>query len=306
MEERELTLPDYAGKRIDVALSEYLQISRNQIHRLIEEGRVQVEGKRISKNYRLTGNEIVKVSPRNEINQGLIPQDIPVKILFQDGDLLIVSKPAGLVVHPAAGHPRGTLINALLYRVPELKNITGEGRPGIVHRLDRDTSGLMVVARNERSFSLLQQMVKERRLKRWYLALIHGTPPTSEGLIDAPIGRDARDRKKMAVTEKGRPAMTAFKVKELLGDYSLVEVELITGRTHQIRVHFAYIGFPVAGDLVYGRWTDKDRALGIERQFLHAYRLSFPHPLTGETLSFEEPLPEDLASALLSLRRGKR
>ncbi len=305
MSEKDVTLPDYAGKRIDVALSEYLQISRNQIHRLIEEGKIRVGGNTVAKNYRLTGKEPITIQPRDDINQGLVPQDIPIKIVYQDSDLLVVSKPAGLVVHPAAGHDQGTLINALLYKVPELRKITGEGRPGIVHRLDRDTSGLMVVARNERSYHLLQRMVKERELKRWYLALIHGTPPTGEGLIDAPIGRDTRDRKKMAVTEKGREAITMFKVKELLGDYTLIEVELVTGRTHQIRVHFAYIGYPVAGDQVYGKHADRDRDIGLCRQFLHAYRLHFLHPISGEKLSFEEPLPDDLSSVILSLRKAK-
>lgn len=303
MEER-IILAGSAGKRIDIALAEYLGVSRSRVQRLISEGYVLVDGSTTSRHHRLSGEEVISLLPRPEKEYALMPQEIPLKVIYEDEDILVLSKQAGLVVHPAAGHPDGTLVNALLHAIPDLGEIEGEVRPGIIHRLDRDTSGLMVVAKNERSLHILQKMVRERGVKRWYLTLVHGIPPTSAGTIEAPIGRDPKDRKRMAVIEQGKPAITNFHVIETLDRFSLLEVELVTGRTHQIRVHLAYIGYPVAGDQVYGRRSG-ETPLNLSRQFLHAHHLLFSHPMTGEMMDFYDPLPPDLQSVLGKLRGEK-
>jgi 23S rRNA pseudouridine1911/1915/1917 synthase len=295
---KELRLPDHAGERLDSALSAALEISRSRVQESMRQGLIRVGGIAVGKSYRLIGNEIIEVLPFPENSYRMEAQPIPLRIVFQDQDIAVVSKQPGLVVHPAAGHHDGTLVNALLYALPDLGKVGEEVRPGIVHRLDRDTSGLMVVAKHEDALVRLQAMVKRREVKRWYLALLHGMPPSVSGTIDAPVGRDQRDRKKMAVTGEGKPAITHFKLLESLPGYSLVEVELVTGRTHQIRVHFSHIGHPVAGDRVYGRFGEKDRLPGLARQFLHAWRLDFDHPLKNKPLSFTDPLPDDLAEVL--------
>ncbi len=301
MEKRVLKLGEYAGERLDKALSAALGISRSRVQEMMEQGLIEVDSGRAGKSYRLAGPETVTVLPHPERAYRIEAEDIPVRIIFQDSDIAVVSKQPGLVVHPAAGHPGGTLVNALLHALPDLGRVGEEIRPGIVHRLDRDTSGLMVVAKHEVAFIRLQEMVRQREIKRRYLALVHGTPPSSSGTIDAPVGRDPRDRKKMAVTGGGRPAVTHFDVLQALPGFSLVEVELVTGRTHQIRVHFSQLGHPVAGDSVYGSHGTKGEVPGLQRQFLHAWRLELDHPLTAVRLSFNDPLPADLSSVLVSL-----
>ncbi len=294
------------GKRLDQFVARVTGSTRTQAQRLINEGAVRVDGAVVHKNHRLRHGESVEVEPREPEAARPAPQRIPIDILYQDSELAVISKPAGLVVHPAAGHREGTLVNALIYALDGLSGVGGVLRPGIVHRLDRDTSGLMVVAKNDRSHVLLQDMVRDRRLKRYYLALVHGIPATRLGTIDAPVGRDPGDRKRMAVTaEAGRPAVTHFVVEREYGDCALLEVELVTGRTHQIRVHLSYIGHPVAGDREYGVRGALERETGLERQFLHACRLSFPHPGSGEELSFASPLPGDLEGVLNGLE-GRR
>jgi len=217
----------------------------------------------------------------------------------------VISKPAGIVVHPAAGHRDGTLVNALLFAMKSLSSEGGTLRPGIVHRLDRDTSGLMVVAKNDRSYARLKEMIKSRELKRMYLALVHGVPDTKYGMIDAPVGRDPKNRKKMTITaDYGKPALTVFRVVRTFKKAALLHVELITGRTHQIRVHLSYIGHPVAGDRDYGKADNLERELSLRRQFLHAYRLSFSHPITGVMMEIEDPLPSDLNDSLEALERA--
>jgi len=219
-----------------------------------------------------------------------------------DADLLVVNKPPGLVVHPGPGHPAGTLVNAILARVPDLAGIGGVLRPGIVHRLDKDTSGLLVVAKNEATLRALQAAVKARAVVRRYLALVHGRVVPAEGTIEAPIARHPRQRQQMAVVAGGRAAVTRYRVVEQFAAAALVEATLLTGRTHQIRVHFAHIGHPVVGDHVYGR---RRETWGMNRQALHAYRLVFAHPRTGISVEVESPLPEDMAAALDCLR-GRR
>ena len=303
MQPLSLTVSDEEkGERLDQFVSRLTGMTRTQAQRLISAGAVSVDGIVHHKNHRLRAGECVEVEPLEPEAALPAPQNIPIDILYQDHELAVVSKPAGLVVHPAAGHREGTLVNALLYALNDLSGVGGVLRPGIIHRLDKDTSGLMVIAKNDLSHVRLQEMVQDRRMKRFYLALVHGIPATRLGTVDAPIGRDPGDRKRMAVTaEAGRLAVTHFKVERDYGDSALLEVELVTGRTHQIRVHLSFIGHPVVGDREYGVRGRLEQESGLERQFLHAYRLSFPHPQSGDQLTFEEPLPEDLQQALHKL-----
>jgi 23S rRNA pseudouridine1911/1915/1917 synthase len=291
-----------SGERLDQYLARVTGFSRNRLQRLIINGSVQVNGIAVPKNYRIRGGEVVDLNvPEPEPAQPL-PQDIPIDILYEDEYLAVVSKPAGLVVHPAPGHADGTLVNALLYSIEDLSGVGGVARPGIVHRLDRDTSGLMVIAKNDEAMVQLQEMVKGRELKRIYLALVHGVPQTRYGTIEAPIGRDPWNRKKMAVRAEGsRAALTRFEVVKQFKQASLLKVELITGRTHQIRVHMAYINHPVVADPEYGVQGKLEKELGLKRQFLHAHRISFAHPLSGLEMTFEDGLPAELEEALQKL-----
>ncbi len=291
------------GERLDLFVSRLAGITRASAQRLISSGAVRVDGDLLQKNHHVRAGECVEIQMPEPEEAEPLPQDIAVDIVYQDGDIAVIDKPPGLVVHPAAGHREGTLVNALLYALDGLSGVGGVMRPGIVHRLDRDTSGLMVVAKNDLAHVRLQESVRERSLQRLYIALVHGVPATRLGTIDAPIGRDPRDRKRMAVvTRGGKPSVTRFVVQEDLGDFALLEVELASGRTHQIRVHMAHIGHPVVGDREYGVKSGPGAELGLERQFLHAYSLSFEHPVRGEEMHFSSPLPEDLKVALQRLR----
>jgi 23S rRNA pseudouridine1911/1915/1917 synthase len=294
---------DDRGERLDLFVARLTGMTRTQAQRLISEGAVRVDGASLHKNHRLQPGESVEVEHSPPRPAKPVPQSIPVKIIYQDRDLAVISKPAGMVVHPAAGHREGTLVNALLYALDDLSGVGGELRPGIVHRLDRDTSGLMVVAKNDLSHLRLQEMVQDRSMSRIYLALIHGVPNTRLGTVNAPVGRDPKERKRMAVTmESGRPSLTHFKVVGEFRKSALLEVELETGRTHQIRVHLSFIGHPVAGDREYGKPGALEAEIGLKRQFLHAHRLTFTHPTSGEGLAFEDPLPKDLLEALNRLQ----
>jgi 23S rRNA pseudouridine1911/1915/1917 synthase len=273
--------------------------SRAAAERLLADGAVLVDGERRPKSHRLGGGEELAfeapVSPPSE----LVPEDMDVRVAYEDEHLLVVDKPAGVVVHPAAGHATGTLVHGLAGRIaggdaPE--------RAGIVHRIDRDTSGLMVVARSPEAHRRLEALVRRRALERGYLALVCGRPRSRRGRIEAPIGRDRRDPTRHSLdTASPREAVTHFEVAELLERHTLLRVRLETGRTHQIRVHLEAIGLPVAGDPVYGRPAE----LGLERQFLHAASLAFPHPMTGERVETESPLPADLAAALDGARMSQ-
>jgi len=288
---------DAAGVRLDRFLAGVPEIgSRAVAERLLADGGVLVDGASLAKSHRLTGGEELEFDPPEHVAVELVPEQMPVRIAWEDDHLLVVDKPAGVVVHPAPGHARGTLVHALLAHDVE----GGEAdRPGIVHRLDRDTSGLMVVARSEDAHRRLQSLVRRRELERHYLALVVGRPRSRRGRIEAPIGRDRRDPFKHSLdTNTPRDAVTHFEVVELLPRHALLDVRLETGRTHQIRVHLAAIGLPVAGDRVYGR----ARELELERQFLHAARLAFTHPVTGERVDVESPLPSDLRDVLTRAR----
>ena len=281
---------EHAGERLDRVLAKRPEIgSRAGAKRLVADGAVRVDDVPRPKSHRLAGGERVEVEL--PARSGLRPEDIEVRVIWQDEQLLVVDKPAGIVVHPSGRRTSGTLVHGLLALGAEGGE---EGRPGIVHRLDRDTSGIMVVARSRQAHTALQRLIRRREVDRRYLALVRGQPRSRTGRIEAPIGRHRHDRTRHSLdTESPRDAVTWFEVQELLGERALLEVRLETGRTHQIRVHLEAIGLPVSGDPVYGVPD-----LGLERQFLHAHRLLLRHPLTGQQLDLSSPLPPDLAAAL--------
>jgi 23S rRNA pseudouridine1911/1915/1917 synthase len=292
-------VPDEAaGERLDRFLASLPEIgSRGLAERVLATG-VLVDGQREAKSHRLIGGEEVEFDPPERPATGLAAEEMDLRIAYEDEHLVVVDKPSGLVVHPAPGHATGTLVHGLLAH-----DVAGgdEDRPGIVHRLDRDTSGLMVVARSEESHRRLQQLVRGRELERHYRALVVGRPRSRSGRIEAPIGRDRREPMRHSLdTDTPREAVTHFELVELFPRHALLDVKLETGRTHQIRVHLAAIDLPVAGDPVYGR----PRELGLERQFLHAARLAFTHPFTGQHVDVESPLPSDLARALAEARKA--
>jgi 23S rRNA pseudouridine1911/1915/1917 synthase len=287
-------VPDeLAGARLDRFLASLPEIAtRAAAERLLASDGVRVDGEQRSKSHRLAGGEEVEFDPPERVDAALVAEEMPLRVAWEDEHLLVVDKPAGLVVHPAPGHTTGTLVHGLLQHAAAGGD---EDRPGIVHRLDRDTSGLMVVARSEEAHRRLQALVRRHELERHYLALVVGRPRSRRGRIEAPIGRDRRDPLRQSLgTDTPRDAVTHFEVVELLPRHALLDVRLETGRTHQIRVHLDAIDLPVAGDPVYGRPLE----LGLDRQFLHAARLAFTHPFTGERVDAESPLPADLASAL--------
>jgi 23S rRNA pseudouridine1911/1915/1917 synthase len=290
---------DAAGQRLDRYLASLEEVgSRSAAERLLESDSVLVDGRSLGKSYRLTGGEQLEFEPAAAEGPDLEPEQMDLRIAYEDEHLVVVDKPAGLVVHPAPGHASGTLVHGLLEH-----DIAGgdADRPGIVHRLDRDTSGLMVVARSEEAHRRLQALVRRRALQRHYLALVVGLPRSRSGRIEAPIGRDRRDPLRHSLdSHTPRDAVTHFDIVELLSRHALLDVRLETGRTHQIRVHLAAIDLPVAGDPLYGR----PRELGLTRQFLHAARLGFDHPFTGARVDVESPLPADLVSALERARNG--
>ncbi len=300
MDRLELTV-NRSGERLDLLLvREADGLTRSQIKRLIQDGQVLVNDMpcRPSQQVRAGDRVSLVVPPPRPV--AIEPEDIPLSVVYQDAHLLVIDKPAGLTVHPAPGHPSGTLVNALLAVVPDLKGIGGEVRPGIVHRLDKETSGLMVVAKTHQAHLELSRQIKERQVEKGYMALVLGVVTPREGVIDAPIGRNPRHRKKMAVVAGGRTARTRYKVLRSSDRYSFVEVMLETGRTHQIRVHFASLGRPLVGDHVYG-----NRSSLIDRQFLHAHLLGFTHPETGEWRQFTSPLPTDLRAVLDMVELGE-
>lgn len=288
-----------AGQRLDKAVAELTDLSRSLANEQIKDGQILVNGQTKKAKYAVKEGDIISYEiPEPEVVE-YVPEDIPLEIVYQDEDVAVVNKPQGMVVHPSAGHTSGTLVNALMYHIKDLSGINGVLRPGIVHRIDKDTSGLLMIAKNDQAHVALADELKDKKSLRKYWAIVHGNLPNDRGVIEAPIGRSEKDRKKQAVTAKGKPALTRFQVLERFGDYSLVELQLETGRTHQIRVHMAYIGHPVAGDEVYG----PRKTLKGHGQFLHARTLGFTHPRTGEVLEFTAEAPAIFKETLAKLRQ---
>lgn len=297
----QLTITEQNG-RLDKILNEQLvDYSRSQIQQWLKEGLVSDSATKqvLKANYKVKQAMEVLIQLPEVKELELTPENIPLEIVYEDKDVAVINKPQGMVVHPSAGHPNGTLVNALLYHLKDLSTINDVIRPGIVHRIDKDTSGLLMIAKNDIAHEKLAEQLKEKTSLRKYIALVHGVIPHDKGTITAPIGRSKKDRKKQAVVEEGKHAVTHFTVLERFNEYTLIELKLETGRTHQIRVHMQYIGYPLAGDPVYG----PRKTLKGHGQFLHAQTLGFTHPTSGEWLEFSAPLPEIFEQTLANLRK---
>ena len=288
------------GKRLDIYIAEnFNELSRTMIKKLIESNNILVNDKSEKVSYKVQANDNISIDVPEARETKLKAQEIPLDIIYEDSDIIVVNKPKGMVVHPANGNPDGTLVNAILSICKNsLSGIGGELRPGIVHRLDKDTSGLIIVAKNDKSHINMSEQIKERNVKKTYIALVRGNVPEEEATINMPIGRSTKDRKKMAVTKNGKQAITHFKVLKRYSKYTLLEIKIETGRTHQIRVHMAEIGYPVVGDAVYSNGKNE---FGIEGQMLHAYKLEFMHPITNKHMELTAPLPQYFEEILKKL-----
>ena len=283
------------GERIDSFLSGKTEFTRTRIQQLIKDKNITVNGKATKSSYKIEENDEIAIEVPEAETTEINPENIKIDIVYEDSDIAVINKQAGLVVHPAHGHYSGTLVNAILYHIKDLSGINGEIRPGIVHRLDKDTSGLIVIAKNDKVHTTLTEMFQEKKIRKTYLAILKGKLNKSEGKIVTQIGRDKNDRKKMIVIDditKGKNAITNYKVVSQNNLFTLVKVNIETGRTHQIRVHMRHLGYPILGDSVYGR---KDNE---KRQMLHAYKLEFLHPVTGHQMEFTGEIPEDFQKAL--------
>lgn len=292
---------EYVKLRLDKAIAlKFTDLSRTNIQRLIEEEKVYVNGKKVKASYKVENGDKVQLEEIEAKEISLQPQEIPLDIIYEDSDIIVINKQKGLVVHPANGSPDGTLVNAIMNICKDsLSGIGGEIRPGIVHRLDKDTSGLIIVAKNDKAHINLSEQIKNHEVKKTYIALVRGNVKENEATINMPIGRSKKDRKKMAVSKEGKNAITHFKVIERYEKYTLLEIQIETGRTHQIRVHMSSIGYPVVGDTVY---SNGKNPFGIIGQMLHAKKLLFKHPITKEELNLEAPLPEYFKEVLNKLK----
>ncbi len=293
------------NKRIDAYLSEKLEdTSRVAIQRLVANGKVLVNGKMVKPSYKVQEGDKIEVEEEIPVATSLKAQNIPLEIIYEDKDIIVVNKPKGMVVHPANGNPDGTLVNAIMAICKDsLSGIGGEIRPGIVHRLDKDTSGIIMIAKNDKAHINLSEQIKDHKVKKTYIALVRGMVKENEATINMPIGRSERDRKKMAVTKKGKEAITHFKVLERYDKYTLLQVNIETGRTHQIRVHLSQIGYPIVGDEVYSNGKNE---WNVKGQCLHAKSLEFKHPITGKAMLLEANLPEYFETILKELEDRKR
>lgn len=300
----QFTLLGKGPERLDKALvAQFPEFSRSRLQGFIRDGLVYVDGMPAEKSGQMVEpGQLVRVEVPEPEPTDLIPESIPLDVIFEDEDVLVINKPAGMVVHPSAGHSRGTLVHAALAHAPELPGVGGEQRPGVVHRLDKDTSGLILIAKNDHSHRWLQDQFRLRNVKKEYLALVDGFPPTPEGRIEAAIARDPSKRKRMAVVpdDRGRKSITEYKTLETFTAHTLLEAHPYTGRTHQIRLHLAFLGTPIVGDMVYGR---RKPTLPISRHFLHAHRLTVQLPGESEPRTFTAELPEELTQILTELRR---
>ncbi|MCD2136590.1 RluA family pseudouridine synthase [Salinicoccus halitifaciens] len=292
-----------AGERLDRFLSTVVpDSSRSDMQGRIKAGIVKVNGETVKPNYKVKDGDEIIVEERELVDSDIVPEDLDLDIIYEDSDVAVVYKPKGMVVHPSAGHTGGTLVNGLMHQLDELSGINGELRPGIVHRIDKDTSGLLMVAKNDVVHRDLVEQLVDKSVTRKYTALVHGVIPHDKGTVEAPIGRNPRERQEMAVVDDGKEAVTHFNVLERFKDYTLVECILETGRTHQIRVHMQYIGYPIAGDPKYG----PRKTMDVGGQLLHAGVVGFTHPVSGERLEFSAGLPDDFEAVLEELRRVEK
>ena len=284
------------GTRLDQYLVKQLDLTRTRVQNLIKENNIKVNNEKTKVAYKIEPNDSVRVYIPEVVEKDIEAEDIKLDIVYQDGDIAIINKYSGMVVHPAHGHYSGTLVNAILFQIKDLSGINGEMRPGIVHRLDKDTSGLIIVAKNDKAHTKLTEMFKNKEIKKTYLAIVKGKVSKETGRIETNIGRDEKDRKKMSVSrdeKKGKLAITTYKVIDSNERYSLLDVNIETGRTHQIRVHMAYIGHPIVGDSLYGNESDL-----ITRQALHAYKVEFIHPITNKKMEIQSVIPKDMGILL--------
>ena len=294
---------EHAGERLDKFLSETLEdTSRSDVQGRIKSGEITVNDAIVKSNYKLKTDDVIVVKERQLVESEIVPEDLNLNIVYEDEDVAVVYKPRGMVVHPAAGHASGTLVNGLMYQLNSLSGINGELRPGIVHRIDKDTSGLLMVAKHDVAHRHLVEQLIDKTVTRKYIALVHGVITHDKGTVEAPIGRDPKNRQDMAVVDNGKDAVTHFNVLERLKDYTLIECFLETGRTHQIRVHMQYIDFPLVGDPKYGR----RRTMDTDGQLLHAALIGFTHPMTKEEMVFEAELPEFFEKILEDLRHTEK
>ena len=302
MKRQTIVVPETAHGRVDRFVADVSGLSRSYVQKLITDGHVTAAGSAIKANDQIIPGWILDLDVPDPVPLALEPEPIPLSVLYEDDDLLLVDKAAGLVVHPAVGHWTGTLVNALLARDTEYGGIAGVQRPGIVHRLDRDTSGLLMIAKHDKSQASLMAQLKARGVKKTYLGLVLGSVAATTGRIEAPIGRDPNHRTRMAVVPDGRDSVTGYRVRERLGAWTLLELDLVTGRTHQIRVHLAAIGHPLAGDPIYGNGTSRRGPAGNTRLFLHSWRIELQSPTDGHVIRATAPLPPELETVLESLR----
>lgn len=290
------------GTRIDKYMAEREGLTRVTVQRLLQEGNILVNGKKVKPSYTIQPNDEITIQIPEVKTTSLQAQEIPLDIIYEDEDIIVVNKAKGMVVHPAVGNPDGTLVNAIMAHCKgNLSGIGGELRPGIVHRLDKDTTGLLVIAKNDKAHLAMSEQIQNRQVKKTYLALVKGIVPENEATIKMPIGRSTKDRKKMAVTRNGKEAITHFKVLERFQNYTYLEIRIETGRTHQIRVHMAEIGHPVVGDMIYSNGKNE---FGVEGQMLHAKRLELKHPITGKEMCLEAPLPEYFLDIIAKLKKA--
>ena len=301
--ETEKAATEDVGKRADVFLAEKLNLSRANVQKMMDAERITVGSKTVKANHKVKDGELFVIRYQEAVPLEVIAENIPIDILYEDQDVIVVNKARGMVVHPAAGNYTGTLVNALLYHCKNLSGINGVIRPGIVHRLDKDTSGVMIVAKNDIAHTSLSEQIQTKSAKRSYLVVVRGNVKQDNGRIETLIGRDSKDRKRMSVVSKnGREAITEYEVLERFGRFTLLQCRLLTGRTHQIRVHLEYLGYPVVGDPKY---SPQKIPFAINGQALHSYELTFKHPRTGEEMSFTAPIPEDMNKIITRLRNGQ-
>ena len=301
--ETEKATTEDVGKRADVFLAEKLNLSRANVQKMMEAELITAGSKVVKANHKVKDGELFVIRYQEAVPLEVVAENIPIDILYEDQDVIVVNKARGMVVHPAAGNYTGTLVNALLYHCKNLSGINGVIRPGIVHRLDKDTSGVMIVAKNDVAHTSLSEQIQSKSAKRTYLVVVRGNVKQDSGRIETLIGRDSKDRKKMAVVSKnGREAVTEYEVLERFGRFTILQCRLLTGRTHQIRVHLEYLGYPVVGDPKY---SPQKTPFAINGQALHSYELTFKHPRTGEEMFFTAPIPEDMNKIITRLRNGQ-